>query len=162
MGACTCGVASDDINDPRLSVLFLCTGNSARSQLAEALLRNLSHGRIDVFSAGTAPQADVHPLTRQVLAERYGIDASALIPKSLEQFLSRRFDVVVTVCDEAAEVCPVFPHAAQQVHWNFEDPVAVPAGPDQKRAFENVASGLVGRLRIWMSLPAVARRMTAG
>jgi protein-tyrosine-phosphatase len=148
------------MTDARMSVLFLCTGNSARSQLAEALLRDLSQGRIDAFSAGTAPQADVHPLTRQVLAERFGIDASTLRPKSLEQFLSRRFDVVITVCDEAAEVCPVFPLATQQVHWNFEDPVAVPAGPDQQRAFENVASGLVGRLRLWMSLPDVARRIS--
>lgn len=79
--------------------------------------------------------------------------------KSLDEFLSQHFDVVITVCDEAAETCPVFPHAAQQVHWNYPDPVVVADGPERRRAFERVASGLVGRLRLWMSLPEVARRM---
>ena len=142
-----------------LRVLFLCTGNSARSQMAEALLRDLSRGRIDVHSAGTAPQTDVHPVARQVLKEKHRIETDGLTPKSLDRFLDQRFDVVITVCDEAAETCPTFPNADQRIHWNLEDPAKVPAGPEQRRMFEDTANRLVARLRLWLSLPDVARRM---
>jgi arsenate reductase len=144
-----------------MSVLFLCTGNSARSQLAEALLRNLSEGKINVYSAGTSPRADVHPLTKEVLEERYGIDTTELRPKAIEQFLNRRFDAVITVCDEAAETCPVFPNAAQQLHWNYEDPAAAHPGPEQKMAFERTADALMERLGAWLALPSVSGRMSA-
>ena len=93
----------------RLSVLFLCTGNSARSQMAEALLTQLTKGRIDVVSAGSAPQAQVHPQAIAILRSRFGIDTSGLRPKSMSQFLGQHFDYVITVCDRAAESCPVFP-----------------------------------------------------
>lgn len=146
---------------PRLAVLFLCTGNSARSQLAAALLSELSRGRIDAVSAGTSLDADVHPLTREVLHDRYGIDASTLQPTPVERFLDRHFDVVITVCEAAAETCPVFPNAGQRVHWSFDDPAAVPPGPGQRRAFERIAHELVGRIRLWMSLPDIARRIAA-
>jgi ArsR family transcriptional regulator, arsenate/arsenite/antimonite-responsive transcriptional repressor / arsenate reductase (thioredoxin) len=145
--------------DERLSVLFLCTGNSARSQMAEALLRQLSRNRIDVCSAGTAPQPDVHPLARATLETKYGIDATDLQPKSLTRFLDRRFDYVITVCDRAAETCPVFPGDPHRIHWSFEDPAAVQDETGRRRAFEHVAAGLMGRLRIWLSLPEISRRV---
>lgn len=147
------------MNAQPLRVLFLCTGNAARSQLAEAILRSLSNGKVEAYSAGTSPQADIHPMTRQVLEERYRIDASPLKPKTLDQFVDQRFDAVITVCDQAAESCPVFPNANQKLHWNFEDPAQCPAGPEQKCAFENVANGLASRLRLWMALPDVSRRI---
>jgi arsenate reductase len=143
----------------RLSVLFLCTGNSARSQMAEALLRHLSGGRIDAFSAGTAPQPRIHPLAMTTLEEEWGIDASSLRPKPLDQFLGRQFDYVITVCDRAAESCPVFPGDPERIHWGFEDPAAVREEDARRRAFRDVATGLAGRIRIWTSLPEVRRRM---
>ena len=143
--------------EERLSVLFLCTGNSARSQMAEALLRHLSRNRIDVSSAGSTPQAEIHPMARTTLESKFGIDTDDLHPKSLNQFLDRQFDYVITVCDRAAESCPVFPGDPERIHWSFEDPAAVLDPEERRRAFEQTAAGLVGRLRIWMALPTVAR-----
>ena len=147
------------MSDRRLSVLFLCTGNSARSQMAEAILRQLSANAIDVYSAGSAPQPDVHPLARRTLESKYGVDTSDLHPKPLNQFLGRQFDYVITVCDRAAESCPVFPGDPERIHWSFEDPAAVEGEAEQRRAFEHAATGLAGRLRIWLSLPDVNRRV---
>lgn len=141
-----------------LSVLFLCTGNSARSQMAEAILRQLSGNTIEVHSAGSAPQSEVHPMAKAILQNQYRIDTSDLHPKSLNQFLDRRFDYVITVCDRAAEACPVFPGDPQRIHWSFEDPAGVTDEAERRRAFEHVATGLAGRLRIWLSLPEVSRR----
>ena len=143
----------------RLRVLFLCTGNSARSQMAEALLRHLSKNSIDVFSAGSEPQPEVHPLAKETLEYRYGIETGALYPKSMNAFLGERFDYVITVCDRAAEVCPVFPGDPERIHWSFEDPAAVEGEAARRRAFAVVASGIAGRLRVWMSLPAVRDRI---
>jgi protein-tyrosine-phosphatase len=145
----------------RLRVLFLCTGNAARSQMAEALLRHLSKGRADVYSAGSSPQPAVHPLARSTLQQRYGIDAADLHPKSMSDFLGQRFDFIITVCDKAAEVCPVFPGDPERIHWSFEDPTTLQDADAQARAFEHVANGLAGRLRIWMSLPDIRRRLDA-
>ena len=143
--------------EERLSVLFLCTGNSARSQMAEALLRHLSRNRLDVSSAGSTPQAEIHPMARTTLESKFGIDTDDLHPKSLNQFLDRQFDYVITVCDRAAESCPVFPGDPERIHWSFEDPAAVLDPVERRHAFEQTAAGLVGRLRIWMALPNVAR-----
>ena len=145
---------------PRLRVLFLCTGNSARSQMAEALLRHLSKDAIEVYSAGSAPQPEVHPLAKETLEYRYGIETAALYPKSMTAFLGERFDYVITVCDRAAEVCPVFPGDPERIHWSFEDPAAVEDELARRRAFARVANGIAGRLRVWMALPAVQRRLT--
>ncbi len=142
-----------------LSVLFLCTGNSARSQIAEALTRHLSGNQIEAFSAGSAPHAEVHPMARAVLETRFGIDTTDLHPKSMTRFTDQRFDYVITVCDRAAESCPVFPGDPRRIHWSFEDPAAVQGDDEQRRAFEHVATGLAGRLRIWMSLPDVRRHL---
>ena len=143
----------------RLRVLFLCTGNSARSQIAEALFRKLSRGRADAFSAGTQPQPEVHPLALDVLRERFDIDTSSLHPKHLNQFVGEEFDYVITVCDRAAESCPVFPGDPERVHWSFEDPAAVEGDVARRRAFESVANGLAARLRVWMALRAVHTRL---
>jgi protein-tyrosine-phosphatase len=144
---------------PRLRVLFLCTGNSARSQMAEALLRYMSKDSIDVFSAGSEPQPHVHPLAKETLEYRYGIETGALYPKSMNAFLGERFDYVITVCDRAAEACPVFPGDPERIHWSFEDPAAVEDELARRRAFARVANGIAGRLRVWMALPAVHRRL---
>jgi protein-tyrosine-phosphatase len=143
----------------RLRVLFLCIGNSARSQMAEALLRKLSHGRADVFSAGTHPQDRVHPMALRVLEEHFDIETTGLHPKNLDQFVGQQFDYVITVCDRASETCPVFPGDPERIHWSFEDPAAVEGDEAQLRAFENVARDLAARLRVWMALPSVQGRL---
>ena len=145
----------------RLRVLFLCTGNSARSQIAEALFRKLSRGRADVFSAGTDPEADVHPLAVEILTRRFDVDTEGLYPKHLERFAGETFDYVITVCDRAAEACPTLPRDPERIHWSFEDPAGVDGEDAQRRAFESVANGLAARLRVWMALPTVHRRLDA-
>lgn len=116
----------------RPSVLFLCTGNSSRSQIAEALLRHRLAGHVDVASAGSHPKP-VHPMAVEVLAER-GIDISEARSKPLEPFTRRRFDHVVTVCDRVREVCPEFPGRPRTAHWSIEDPSARAAPPAAMRA----------------------------
>src|ERR1700756_2602727 len=102
-------------------VLFLCTGNAARSQMAEGLMRAFHGDAVDVVSAGSRPAGWVHPLAIGALAE-IGIDISGAQSKSAEQFLDRKFDVVVTVCDSAAQDCPLWPGAARIEHWPIADP----------------------------------------
>ena len=102
-------------------ILFLCTGNAARSQMAEGLARALHGDELDVVSAGSRPAGWVHPLAIRALAE-IGIDASGQTSKSAAQFIDEPFDVVVTVCDSAAQDCPVWPGAKRVEHWPIEDP----------------------------------------
>jgi len=104
----------------RVRVLFICTHNSARSQMAEGFLNRLGAGRFEARSAGTEP-GTLHPLAVQVIAEQ-GIDISGHRAKSLDAFLLERFDYVITVCDDANETCPVFPNARRRLHWSFPDP----------------------------------------
>jgi len=101
-------------------VLFICTHNSARSQMAEGLLRHLGKDRFEVYSAGTEATV-VRPMAIQAMAE-LGIDISHQQSKTLDRYLGEPFDDVITVCDTAAEACPVFPGAARRRHWSFEDP----------------------------------------
>ena len=101
-------------------VLFLCTHNSARSQMAEGLLRHLGGERFEAFSAGTEA-THVRPLAIEAMAER-GIDVSQQESKTLDRYLGEPFDAVITVCDQAAEACPVFPGAKRRLHWSFPDP----------------------------------------
>jgi arsenate reductase len=115
--------------DP-IRVLFVCTGNSARSVMAEALLRHHGGDRFEVHSAGTEPKG-VNPLTRRILAEA-GIDASFARSKSMTEFLGQRFDYVVTVCDQARQSCPVFPGVHESLHWGYEDP-AEATGTEEER-----------------------------
>jgi protein-tyrosine-phosphatase len=141
-----------------LRVLFLCTGNSARSQIAEVLLRHFSRNRVEVLSAGTAPQREVHPLVRDTL-KTLGINAPPLMPKSIGRFVGQHFDYVITLCDEAAETCPTFPGEPERLHWNFQDPAAVNDVNARRRAFALVANGLAGRIREWMALPSIRNRL---
>ena len=101
-------------------VLFICTHNSARSQMAEGLLRYLGNDRFEVFSAGTEATF-VRPMAIQAMAE-LGIDISHQQSKTLDRYLDQPFDEVITVCDTAAEACPVFPSAVRRRHWSFNDP----------------------------------------
>lgn len=126
-------------------VLFLCTHNSARSQMAEGLLR---HGgeRYEVFSAGTE-ETQVRPLAIEAMKE-IGIDISDQFSKTLDQFVDQRFDYVITVCDSANESCPVFPNAERRLHWSFEDPSAA-KGSDEERlkVFRRVRDEIRERIR---------------
>jgi protein-tyrosine-phosphatase len=128
-----------------MRVLFLCTRNSARSQMAEGLLRHLSRGRIEAHSAGTHVES-VHPLAVQVLAERQ-IDISGQRSKHLQAFVGQHFDYIITVCDRAREECPVFPGDPEQVHWSFADPAEVEGSDEVRRqAFADVARDLTTRI----------------
>ena len=146
----------------QLRVLFLCTGNSVWSQIAEALLRHLSKDKAAAFSAGSQPAAEIHAAAKDVLEQKFGIDTPGLVPKSMSAFLDERFDFVITVCHKVTESCPVFPGDPQRIHWSFDDPSLEPTLDAQRRACEHVANGLAGRLRIWMSLPDIRRRLDEG
>ena len=144
------------MNQRRLRVLFLCTHNSARSQMAEGLLRHYAGEQIEVASAGTEP-GGVHPLAVRAMQE-IGIDISEARSKSVEAFLDQRFDYVITLCDQANETCPYFPGDPERIHWSFPDPSAA-TGTDEERlhAFEQVRTQLAVRLRTWVQLPLSLR-----
>jgi protein-tyrosine-phosphatase len=142
-----------------LRVLFICTGNSARSQIAEALVRQMSKGRIEAFSAGSDPRPEIHPLARAAVQKLFGIGMEGQYPKPLEPLIGQRFDYVISVCDRADASCPVFPGDTERIHWSFEDPAAVEGDEDKKRnAFDRTARDMTTRIRLWMSLPAVKPR----
>jgi protein-tyrosine-phosphatase/DNA-binding transcriptional ArsR family regulator len=122
-------------------VLFLCTGNSSRSQMAEALLHRRSGGRVATFSAGSRPKP-VHPDAVTAMAER-DIDLSAARPKQLDEFAGQHFDWIITLCDRVREVCPEFPGHPATAHWSIPDPAADPAG---RPAFDRVAAELAERI----------------
>jgi arsenate reductase len=113
-------------------VLFICTHNSARSQMAEGLLRYLGGERFEVFSAGTEA-THVRPLAIRAMAE-LGIDISGQQSKTLDRYLGESFDDVITVCDTANETCPIFPGAKQRRHWSFEDPSRATGSEDEQMA----------------------------
>ena len=129
---------------PPRTVVFLCRGNSARSQLAEGWLRQLSGGRYVVRSAGTQP-GELHALAVEVMAE-VGIDIGYQQAKHVDRLAGLRPDVVVTVCDIAREECPLWPAAVQLLHWSLPDPAAVPAGAVQAAAFRAVRDELRERV----------------
>lgn len=114
-----------------LRILVLCTGNSCRSILAEALLRELGGDRVAVESAGARPEGVVNPLTLRVLDE-LGIDHGWARSKSMTEFLGTSFDHVITVCDDAAEVCPTFPGPAIRTHWSIPDPARATGSEDER------------------------------
>jgi arsenate reductase len=113
-----------------IRVLVVCTGNSARSVMAEGLIRHKGGARFEAHSAGTEPKG-INPLTLKILAEA-GIDASWARSKSVNEYLGQEFDYVITVCDEARQACPVFPGVHQSLHWGYEDP-AEATGSEQER-----------------------------
>ena len=112
-------------------VLILCTGNSARSQMAEGILRDYVGEKIEVFSAGVNPSS-LRPEAIQVMKE-IGIDISGQRAKSVTEFTGQQFEYLITVCDNAKEVCPVFPGRARQIHHNFEDPPPISIGSEEER-----------------------------
>ena len=116
-------------------VLILCTGNSARSQMAEGLLRHMAADRYEVFSAGTRP-VGLNPRAVEAMSE-IGIDISGQRSKSADEFLDQHFDYIITVCDNAKESCPIFPGEGQRIHQSFTDPASAPADR-QLATFENV------------------------
>lgn len=127
-------------------VLILCTGNSARSQMAEGLLRCDGGGHFEVFSAGANP-SQVRPEAVQVMRE-LGIDISGQHSKSVAEFKGQQFDFVITVCDQANEVCPIFAGEAQRIHWSFDDPAAAEGGEGQRlAAFRRIRDGIREKLR---------------
>ena len=126
-------------------VLFICTHNSARSQMAEGLLRQLGSDRFEVFSAGTEATF-VRPLAIKAMAE-LGIDISKQQSKTLDRYIEEPFDEVITVCDTAAETCPIFPGAAHRQHWSFEDPSkAIGSENEQLAVYRRVRDELRSRI----------------
>lgn len=135
-----------------LRVLFICTGNSARSQIAEALLRRKGRDRFEVASAGARPAAAVHPNTIAVLRE-YGIDWTAARPKGLDAVADRAWDLVITVCDRIREDCPTFPEKPVFAHWGVPDPAAVSADEPRRLAFRDAVQFLSRRIDLLLALP---------
>jgi len=137
----------------KTSVLFLCTGNSARSQMAEAFLRRYAGDRFEALSAGLEPRG-IHPYTRQVMAE-IGIDLSGQRSKDISEYMGKRhFSYLVTVCAHAEQNCPkVFPGVSQRLHWTFDDPAAAVGTEAEKLAkFRQVRDEIASRLRSWIAL----------
>lgn len=127
-------------------VLFLCTHNSARSQMAEGLLRYRAGDRFEVESAGTE-ETRVNPLAIAAMKE-IGIDISTHTSKKLERFLGERWDYVITVCDRANESCPIFPGGAERIHWSFDDPSAAIGSEEEKLGvFMRVRDEILHRVR---------------
>ena len=148
------------MNDRPIRVLFVCTGNSARSQIGEALLRQYGGDDFAAFSAGTEPKG-VNPYTVRVLSE-VGIDWSAARAKSVHEYLGEPFDYVITVCDRARQTCPVFPGEHNSLHWGRDDPAEVD-GSDAERlaAFRRTQVEVSVRLRPFIELARRARRAEA-
>lgn len=133
-------------------VLFLCTGNSARSQMAEGLLRHLAPDKFKVFSAGVNP-TEVNPLSIKVM-EEVGIDISDQKSKSVKEFLGKSFDYVITVCDSARQACPVFPGQYAQIHWNLEDPAQFQGDEaDKLKIFRKVRNQIKENILKFLNLP---------
>jgi arsenate reductase len=135
-------------------VLFLCTGNSARSIFAEYLLRRKGRDRFEVFSAGAEPSGRVNPLALKVLRDNYGIEADDARSKSWEEFKNVQFDFVITVCDIAREKCPVWPGQPIIAHWGLPDPALAEGSDEEKlRQFQGAAQTLDYRIGLFCSLP---------
>ena len=143
--------------DRGYSVLFLCTGNSARSIMAESLLREIGKGRFNAYSAGSQPKGAIHPKAMEVLKARH-LPTEGLSSKAWNVFAepgAPPIDFVITVCDNAAgEVCPVWPGHPMTAHWGIPDPAAVEDGDEaQRRAFVKACESLAARVRVFTSLP---------
>ena len=142
----------------RRNVLFLCTGNSARSIFAEALLNEKGGGRFRAFSAGSFPKGQVHPMALDIL-QKLGFSTAGLRSKSWDEFAAAgapEIDFIITVCDDAAnETCPVWPANPTTAHWGIEDPAAV-EGEGQREAFLKALNYLTRRIELFLGLPIEA------
>lgn len=137
-------------------VLFLCTGNSCRSQMAEGLWRELGEGAWESFSAGSKPAGYVHPTAIEVMQE-IGVDLSTNRSKHVNEFAGQPFDLVVTVCDSAKEACPVFPGAKQMLHWPFDDPAHATGSSDEVRSeFRRVRTEINDRIAAYLAANSTA------
>jgi len=145
-----------------IRVIFVCGGNSARSQMAEAILRREGGTDFEASSAGVWPKDDVHAMTIRVLGE-IGIDIRDARSKSVTEFLGKPFDYVVTVCDRARESCPVFPGAEESMHWGLDDP-AEATGTEAERlaVFRRVMTEIAVRMRTFIELARRAHPDIAG
>jgi protein-tyrosine-phosphatase len=145
------------------TVLFLCTGNSARSQMAEALMNQKAAGRFTASSAGSRPAARVNPLAIEALKE-VGIDWAGHEPRSIDSFAGERFDFVITVCDNAKEACPILPGHPIHAHWGMEDPAGVTGTDFEKaQAFKATRVVLARRIDLMLALPIEKlERLTLG
>ncbi|MEV0806197.1 ArsR family transcriptional regulator [Micromonospora sp. NPDC050200] len=148
---------------PRLAVLFVCTGNSARSPTAEALLRHHTGGQVEVSSAGSRPRPRLHPNSVRALREQYGIDIAGQRPRHLDTLAGRRFDYVITLCDKAREDCPEFDDHPRRIHWSIPDP-ALAGDSDQASypAFARTAADIDTRIRHLLSVLAIRPSTSQG
>jgi arsenate reductase len=145
-----------DMSADPIRVLFVCTGNSARSQIAEALLKDFGASDFAVFSAGTEPKG-VNPYTVRALGE-IGIDWSGAQAKSVTEFVGQPFDYVITVCDRARQTCPVFPGQHNSLHWGLDDPAEVDGTDAEKlEAFRRTRTEVATRLRPFVELARRAK-----
>ncbi len=146
-----------NISDKVYNVLFICTGNSARSIMAEVILNHLGEGRFKAYSAGSHPRGTVHPMTLELLASQH-YDLDGLRSKSWSEFAQAgapAMDFIFTVCDQAAgETCPVWPGQPISAHWGFADPVAATGDHEKQfKAFTNAEFQIANRIRLLLSLP---------
>ncbi len=140
-----------------VKVLFVCTHNASRSQMAEGLLRSLGRDTFDAYSAGTEPSA-VHPLAIAAMAE-IGIDISRQRAKSVDEFVQQPFDFVITLCDEANEACPFFPNAATRLHWGFPDPSTATGTPEERLAvFREIRDSIRMRVKEFVAAQSESQR----
>ena len=136
-----------------LRLLILCTGNSARSQMAEAILNQKARGRLTAESAGSQPAPRVNPFAVEALREA-GIEWQGRRPRSIDDLTSRHWDIVITVCDRAREACPIFPGQPALAHWGMEDPAAVEGDDEIKRRAVREALQLISRrIDLMLALP---------
>ncbi|HYW90963.1 MAG TPA: arsenate reductase ArsC [Gammaproteobacteria bacterium] len=145
------------MSDKSYNVLFICTGNSARSIIAEVVMNHLGRGRFQAYSAGTDPRGEVHPLALQVLSNQ-GFGTSGLRSKSWSEFVepgAPPMDFIFTVCDQAAgEACPAWPGQPITAHWGFADPAAVIGERDEQlKAFTKAQFQIATRIRLFLNLP---------
>ena len=138
-------------------VIFVCTHNSARSIMAEAVLKDRGGEHFEVYSAGTEP-GEVRPLTLRVLEEA-GLPTEGLHSKSIDEFMDQRFDFVVTVCDSARQSCPTFPGEGERLHWGYDDPTAVEGDENhQLEAFRRVFTAIAQRVDLFVTVERRAAR----
>jgi arsenate reductase (thioredoxin) len=136
-------------------VLFLCTGNSARSIFAEYLTNKIGHDRFEAYSAGSQPTGNVNPLTIQVLKDHYNIDVQEACSKSWDEFRDTKFDLIITVCDRLEGSCPSFPGEPNVSQWSIPDPAAATGSDAQKlRTFRETAQQIQRRVELLCALPA--------
>jgi protein-tyrosine-phosphatase/DNA-binding transcriptional ArsR family regulator len=142
-----------DLAPGAAKMLFLCTGNSARSQMAEALVRAMSGGRVEAFSAGSHPKP-LHPNAVRAMREEHGIDLRGRASKHVDAFAGRRFDQVISLCDKVREVCPEFPHHPETIHWSIPNPATGEADDVTYPLFRQTAAELATRIRFLLAARA--------